>query len=99
MKIVAIGGRPFVSGFQLAGVEGVSVSTPKEALQNIKKLMDDSDIGLIIISDDFEKDIKNEITEIRLKKAIPIIYVVPAPGNKQEKVQYRELVKQMLKIG
>lgn len=99
MKIVAIGGRPFVSGLQLAGVDGIDVSTSREALIKIKQLMDNSDIGLIIISDDFEKEIKNEITEIRLKQAVPIIYAVPAPGHKQEKVQYRELVKQMLRIG
>lgn len=99
MKIVAIGGRPFVSGLQLAGVDGMHVSTPKEALQKIKQLMNQSNIGLIIISDDFEKEIKDQITDIRLKKAVPIIYSVPAPGNKQEKVHYRELVKQMLKIG
>ena len=99
MKIVAIGGRPFVSAFQLAGVEGFEVSVPEEALAKLKSLMATPDIGLIILSNDFEKEIRNEMSDIRLKQPIPIIYTIPSPGSKQEKVQYRELVKQMLKIG
>jgi|TARA_B100001971_G_C18214088_1_gene552670 V/A-type H+-transporting ATPase subunit F len=99
MKIVAIGGRPFVTGLQLAGVEGKEVSTPQEALVIVKDLMVTPNIGLIILSDDIEKIIRNEISEIRLNQPVPIIYAVPAPGGTQEKVQYREIVKQMLKIG
>lgn len=99
MKIVAIGGRPFVTGLQLAGVDGKEVSTPQEALANVKDLMETPDIGMIILSDDLEKNIRDEVSEIRLNQPIPIIYAVPAPGGKQEKVQYREIVKQMLKMG
>jgi V/A-type H+-transporting ATPase subunit F len=99
MKIVAIGGRPFVTGLQLAGVDGKEVSTPEEALANVKDLMATPDIGLIILSDDLEKNMRNEVSEIRLNQPVPIIYAIPAPGGKQEKVQYREIVKQMLKIG
>jgi len=80
-------------------VDGKEVSTPQEALANVKDLMATPDIGMIILSDDLEKNIRDEVSEIRLNQPIPIIYAVPAPGGKQEKVQYREIVKQMLKIG
>ena len=99
MRIVAIGRRPFVTGLQLAGVEGKEVSTPKEALANVKSLMATPDIGMIIMSDDIEKNIRIEVSDLRLNQPVPIIYSVTAPGGKQEKVNYRDIVKQMLKIG
>lgn len=99
MKIVAVGSRAFISGFQLAGVEGVEVSSPHEALGKIKSLMARRDVGLIIVSNNFWKDISDEISDIRIKQPVPLIYNVPAPGSKQEKVEYRELIKRMLKIG
>ncbi len=99
MKIVAIGGHVFVAGFQLAGVEGVDVSSSKEALAKIKVFMEKPDVGLIIVSDVFWKEIGDEISDLRLKKPVPLIYSIPSPGSKQEKIEYRELVKRMLKIG
>jgi V/A-type H+-transporting ATPase subunit F len=99
MKIVAIGGRAFVAGFQLAGVEGVEVFSPKEALSRIKSIMVTPDVGLIVVSDDFWRDISDDVSDIRIKQPVPLIYNVPAPGSKQEKVEYRELIKRMLKIG
>ncbi len=99
MKIVAIGGRPFVAGLQLAGVDGFEVSSSKEALVKIKSLMEEQDVGLVIVSDDVEKDIRDDVSDLRLKHAVPLVYTVPAPGSKQEKIEYRELIKRMLKLG
>jgi V/A-type H+-transporting ATPase subunit F len=99
MKIVAIGGRAFVSGFQLAGVEGIEVSSSEEALGKIKSNMAKSDIGLLVVSDDFWKGISDKVADLRIKQPVPLIYNVPAPGSKQERVEYRELIKKMLKIG
>ncbi|MEE9585269.1 MAG: V-type ATP synthase subunit F [Nitrososphaerales archaeon] len=99
MKIVAIGGRPFVAGLQLAGVEGMEVSSSKEAFSKIKILMEEKDVGLVIVSDDFEKEIRDDLADLRLKHPVPLVYAVPAPGSAQEKIEYRELIKRMLKIG
>jgi V/A-type H+-transporting ATPase subunit F len=98
MRIIAIGSRPFVAGFQLAGVEGFEVTSSKETLNRIKNIIEEEDLGLIIISDDLEKEIREEIADLKLKHPIPLIYSVPAPGSKQEKIEYRELIKRMLKI-
>lgn len=99
MKVVAIGGRAFVSGFRLAGVDGIEVSSPKEALSKIKSTMTKADVGMIIVSDDFWKDISDTVSDLRVKQPVPLVYNAPAPGSKQEKVEYRELIKRMLKIG
>ena len=98
MKVVALGRRAFTSGFMLSGIAGVEARDPSEALQQIKLLSKDKDLGLIIVSDDFSKEIVDELTEIRATNPIPLIYGVPSPGSKSEKVEYRELIKRVLKM-
>ena len=99
MKVVAVGGRSFVSGFMLAGIEGVEVVDSRQTLEEVKRLMTNKEIALILVSDALSKEIRNELTDIRSKNPVPLIYEIPAPGSKQEKVEYRELIKRVLKVG
>lgn len=99
MEAVAIGGRSFVSGFMLAGVAGVEVSDSKQVLQEVKKLMARKDVGLILVSNDLSKSVSSELTDMRAKQPVPLVYEIPALGSKQEKVEYRELIKRVLKVG
>tara|TARA_B100001013_G_scaffold333614_1_gene250689 strand:- start:305 stop:601 length:297 start_codon:yes stop_codon:yes gene_type:complete len=98
MKILALGTRAFVSGFMLSGVNGVEVSNSLDALKNIQSLVSDKEIGLILISHDMAEPIYDEITDIRSKHPIPLIYQIPTPGSKTEEVDYRELIKKVLKM-
>jgi len=99
MKVVAVGGRSFISGFMLAGIEGVEVVNSRQVLEEVKRLMTNKEIALILISDALSKEIRNELTDIRSKNPVPLIYEIPAPGSKPEKVEYRELIKRVLKVG
>lgn len=98
MRIVAIGSRVFITSFQLAGVQGMKVDSPFEALTEINKLTGKNDVGLVLLSDDVAKDIRKELTGIRAKTPIPLIFELPAPGSKKEKVDYRALLKQILGV-
>lgn len=60
MKIVTIGSRIFVTSFQLAGVQGVVVDTPQNAFSAVKKLADDPDVGLVLISEDMSTPISTD---------------------------------------
>ncbi|MEE8132586.1 MAG: V-type ATP synthase subunit F [Nitrososphaerales archaeon] len=98
MQIVAIGSRVFITSFQLAGVQGLTVDSPSKALTEIKKLSRSEDIGLVLLSDDISKDIHRELTDLRAKTAVPLIFELPAPGSKKEEVNYRALLKQILGV-
>ena len=52
MKIFTVGSKSFVTSFQLAGIPGIISETPDSALTEITKLTDDSDVGLVLVSDD-----------------------------------------------
>jgi len=98
LKIVALGSKAFATGFALAGVQGEFVNSPQQALERLKSLVSDQDVGLIMMSDDVSKPIQNEITAIRAKRAVPLIYEVPSPGSKKQTTEYRTLLKQILGV-
>jgi V/A-type H+/Na+-transporting ATPase subunit F len=93
-----VGGKAFVTGFVLSGVNGEYVSSPSAAMEKIQSLSKDPTVGLIMVSDEFAKPISDQLTQMRAKKAIPLIYEVPGPGSKKEKVEYRAMLRAILGV-
>jgi V/A-type H+-transporting ATPase subunit F len=79
-------------------VKGVKVETSAQALTEINKMDENSGIGLVLLSDDIGKDIRGQLTSLRAKRPIPLIFELPSPGSKKEKVDYRALLKQILGV-
>jgi V/A-type H+/Na+-transporting ATPase subunit F len=98
LKVIALGNRIFVSSFQMAGIEGIDVQSPKEALSKINQIISKNEAGLVLLSDDIGKEIRLDLAKIRSVKPIPLIFELPSPGSKKEKVDYRALLKQILGI-
>ncbi len=98
MKVVAVGGKAFVTGFVLSGVSGEYVSSPEAALEKVETLVKDPKVGLIMVSDEVAKPIGEQLTAIRSRRAIPLIYEVPGPGSKKEKVEYRAMLRAILGV-
>ncbi|KAF6242217.1 ATPase, partial [Nitrosopumilus sp. b1] len=80
MKIVTVGSRSFVTSFQLAGVPGVITETPDQAYDEIKKLSDDSDVGLVLVSDDVSEPINDKLTALRAEKST-LVFALPSVGS------------------
>jgi V/A-type H+-transporting ATPase subunit F len=104
MRIIAIGSKVFVTSFQMAGIEGIYVDSPMDAMSKINSIIskgsnnNSNDVGLILISDDVAASIRKELTEFRAKNPIPLVFELPAPGSKKVQVNYRMLLKQILGI-
>ena len=96
MRLVAIGSRVFVSSLRLAGVKGIIADSPEQALSQISSIGASDDVGLLLLSDDIGKEIRYQLTEIRAKRPIPLIFELPSPGSKKEDIDYRSLLKQIL---
>ncbi len=97
MKIFTVGNKSFVTSFQLAGIPGVISPTPENALDEIKKLTDDSDVGLVLVSDDLSEPITDELTALRTKKST-LVFALPATGSKKTDVDYRLMLKKILGV-
>lgn len=98
MKIYAVGSRAFVTGFVLAGVNGEYVSSPEELLEKVEKLSKDTDTGLIIVELALSRKVRDAISSIRSSRPVPLVYEVPGPGSKQEKIDYRSMLRQILGV-
>lgn len=98
MRVVAVGSRVFVTSFQLAGVEGIKAGTTEDVLNAINRISSSDDVGLILVSDDLGKQIRYQLTELRSKRPIPLIFELPSPGSTKEAVDYRALLKQILGV-
>jgi V/A-type H+/Na+-transporting ATPase subunit F len=96
MRLVAIGSRVFVTSLRLAGVQGIIADSPEQALSQINSIGTSDDVGLLLLSDDIGKEIRYQLTEIRAKRPIPLIFELPSPGSKKEDIDYRSLLKQIL---
>jgi V/A-type H+-transporting ATPase subunit F len=97
VKIVTVGSRVFVTSSQLAGIQGVIAETPEKALDEIKKLTDDSDVGLVLVSDDISNPIDDQLTALRTKKST-LIFSLPAPGSEKSEIDYRVMLKKILGV-
>ncbi|MCV0392501.1 V-type ATP synthase subunit F [Nitrosopumilus sp.] len=97
MKIFTVGSKSFVTSFQLAGVPGVISETPQKALDEIRKLTDDSDVGLVLVSDDITESINDELTELRAEKST-LVFALPATGSEKTEVDYRLMLKKILGV-
>jgi len=97
VKIFTVGNRSFVTSFQLAGVPGVISETPENALSEIKRLTDDSDVGLVLVSDDITESIDDELTALRAEKDT-LVFALPAAGSEKTEVNYRVMLKKILGV-
>jgi V/A-type H+-transporting ATPase subunit F len=97
MKIFTVGSKSFVTSFQLAGVSGIISKSPEKALDEIKKLTDDSDVGLVLVSDDITKSIDDELTALRAEKET-LVFSLPSIGSKKSEVDYRVMLKKILGV-
>ena len=97
MKIFTVGNRSFVTSFQLAGVPGVISETPENALSEIKRLTDDSDVGLVLVSDDISAPINDELTTLRAEKDT-LVFALPAAGSEKTDIDYRVMLKKILGV-
>ena len=98
MKIVTVGSRIFVTSFQLAGVQGIVVDEPIQAFSEIKKLANDPDVGLVLLSEDMSTPINTDLTKLRATKSKPLIFSLPAAGSDKKEVDYRKMLKTILGV-
>ena len=97
VKIFTVGSKSFVTSFQLAGIPGKISENPQKAFQEIKTLTDDSDVGLVLISDDITESINDELTALRAEKST-LVFALPAAGSEKTEVDYRVMLKKILGV-
>lgn len=64
-------------GMRLAGIDGIVLHQREEVLAQLKKVMLDSDIGIIILTEKIVDLARTEIMDYKLKCKKPLIIEIP----------------------
>lgn len=97
VKIFTVGSKSFVTSFQLAGVPGRITEDSQRALEEIKALTNDPDVGLVLVSDDITQSIGDELTHLRAQISA-LVFALPAAGSEKVAVDYRVMLKKILGV-
>jgi len=70
---------------RLAGISGVILHEKEEIIENIIAVLDDKEIAILILTEAIFQIVEEEVTNIKLKRAYPLIVEIPDRfGQKRE---------------
>lgn len=72
-------------GFKLSGVKTVSVSDKDSCLRAWEEVIEEEDIGLILIDSFVKNQIENEVIEHQKKLTLPLVFIIP--GDEKERME------------
>lgn len=98
MKAFVVGDKDVVLGLQLVGIEGIPVSSKKEASEALRKAVTMTDVKIVFITEDFSTLIYDEITSLRSQSGGPLIVEMPGrSGGTGELYSAQKLLQKMLR--
>lgn len=99
MRAVVIGGKDTATGFRLAGVDGVVVSSPRAMLEKLRELIKREDVALILLDDQFlEPWAKEEVDRVKSSSLGKLVIEVPSRAGPRVEVDLRALVKRVMGV-
>ncbi len=97
MKYYVIGDEDTVLGLGMAGVSGKSVSDAEEAQAAFSAAIEDSDIGIVIITEAIADLIRSTVDRYIFTRNFPLIVEIPDRiGKKPGRPGIRELVNKTI---
>lgn len=73
------------TAMRLGGIESWLATNEEETKTLFESLVEDKEIGLIIVSEEIQKQLKDRIIEIRLRMPNKLIIQIPEPEGLQNK--------------
>ena len=99
MEGYVIGDKDLVLGFRLVGIKGIAASNRKEALEALRRIINEGNARIIFISEDLSVQIQDELDAIRSRNDGPLIVeILGRAGMKGELPTVQKLVRNILKI-
>ena len=66
-----------LTGMRLAGVDGVVVHEKEELHQALETAMNDTSIGIVLLTEKFGREFPELIDEIKLERQMPLLIEIP----------------------
>lgn len=68
-------------GMRLAGIRGEMVRTPEEVIEALDRILEDSRIEMVIVTEDVLMMAQEKIMELKIVKDRPLIIQIPSRGG------------------
>ena len=65
------------TGMRLAGVDGIVVHEREELSRALEKVMTDSTIGIVLLTEKFGREFPEIIDNVKLERKLPLIVEIP----------------------
>lgn len=65
------------TGMRLAGVEGVVVHEEEELKAELDRVVEDSEIGIVLLTEKFGRDYPDVVNQVKLERRIPLFVEIP----------------------
>ena len=99
MKFFLIGDEYTVLGYSLIGIHGVVVENPEEAANALSAATQDTDVGIILITQRVAAEIKSQVDSARLEMSIPIVLEIPdRQGTMEDRESAMSVVQRLIGI-
>lgn len=87
-------------GMRLAGIHGVIVHEKDEILKEVDKVLEDEEIGILIVTELIMEKAKEELMELKTKRNYPLIIEIPdRHGFREEESKMTRYIKESIGIG
>ena len=93
-----IGDNDMITGFRLVGLEGQEVTSLQEARTALSSASKRRDVAIVIISEEFSNQIRQDIDKIRQEHITPLILEVPGRKGPSGETKLSDLVSKTLGI-
>ncbi|WXG45874.1 MAG: V-type ATP synthase subunit F [Candidatus Atabeyarchaeum deiterrae] len=78
MKVAAIADSDTIIGLRLAGVrDSYLVESPQQAEEMLRKVLQDQDVGLIILTEKIADKVRDMINDFTSQRTFPVIVEIP----------------------
>ncbi len=98
MKYFVIGDEDTVLGFSLVGVFGMQATNAQQARRAWDKAVEDSQNGIIIITDEVANMIRPLVDQYLFSESFPLVVEIPSPRSKEGRTDLRALVNQAIGV-
>lgn len=95
MEIAVVGTSDFVIGFRLAGIRKTYDATPTDIEAKIQTVLNDKNVGILIIHDDDMKTLSPHMQQILDDSVEPTVIAI---GGKGESTNLRDKIKQAVGV-
>jgi V/A-type H+-transporting ATPase subunit F len=96
MRFFCIADRDSSLGFRLAGIETKEIVTKNDALEALKAVFLNKEIGVVLITEKISSLIREEISFFLQQNQLPLILELPSRGEFKKRKNVNEFLKETM---